>query len=132
MNLVSRPTSIFPALLVALSATACADDYFPPPDSAGGWRTLTDAAQMREKAGIDLAQLDRAFDFTQRCSQNGGLLVVRRGYLVFEKYFGRASRNANPDMASTGKAYTSIACGIMLNEFRDKRSEEHTSELQSR
>ena len=48
------------------------------------------------------------------------LLVVRRGYLVFEKYFGRASRNANPDMASTGKAYTSIACGVMLGEFRDK------------
>ncbi len=23
-------------------------------------------------------------------------------------------------MASTGKAYTSIACGIMLNEFKDK------------
>ena len=37
-----------------------------------------------------------------------------------EKYFGRASRNANPDMASTGKAYTSIACGIMLKEFRGK------------
>ena len=26
----------------------------------------------------------------------------------------------DPDMASTGKAFTSIACGIMLNEFRDK------------
>src|SRR6185295_18096517 len=28
--------------------------------------------------------------------------------------------NANPDMASTGKAYTSIACGIMLSEFKEK------------
>ena len=45
---------------------------------------------------------------------------MRHGYLVFEKYFGRAHRNANPDMASTGKAYTSIACGIMLHEFHDK------------
>ncbi len=67
-----------------------------------------------------LTRLEQAFDFTQRCSQNGGLLVVRHGYLVFEKYFGRAHRNANPDMASTGKAYTSIACGIMLQEFHDK------------
>jgi CubicO group peptidase (beta-lactamase class C family) len=49
-----------------------------------------------------------------------GLLVVRHGYLVMEKYAGRAARNANPDMASTGKAYTSIACGIMLKEFHDK------------
>lgn len=105
---------LLPALLQAKPA-----DYFPPPDSKGGWRTLKDAGEVRKQAGMDLPQLERAFDFTQRCSQNGGLLVVRRGYLVFEKYFGRAHRNANPDMASTGKAYTSIACGIMLQEKRD-------------
>lgn len=91
--------------------------YFPPPDSAGGWRTTKDAAQTRKLAGMDSARLEQAFDFTQRCTQNGGLLVVRHGYLVLEKYFGRAQRHVNPDMASTGKAYTSIACGIMLQEF---------------
>jgi CubicO group peptidase (beta-lactamase class C family) len=48
------------------------------------------------------------------------LLVVRHGYLAYEKYFGRALRDSNPDMASTGKAVTSIACGIMLKEFHDK------------
>src|SRR6185436_5672658 len=71
-----------------------AADYFPPPDSEGGWRTLKDAAQIRESAGMDLRRLEQAFDFTQRCTQNGGLLIVRHGYLVFEKYFGRAHRNA--------------------------------------
>jgi CubicO group peptidase (beta-lactamase class C family) len=75
---------------------------------------------MRDVAGIDAPRLEQAWAFTQRCTQNGGLLVVRNGWLVFEKYFGRASRGANPDMASTGKAYTSIACGIMLQEFREK------------
>jgi CubicO group peptidase (beta-lactamase class C family) len=120
--MTSRSHSFAPlfALLLPLVASGRAADYFPPPDSQGGWRTVTDAVEMREKAGMDLPKLEQAFDFTQRCSQNGGLLVVRRGYLVFERYFGRASRNANPDMASTGKAYTSIACGIMLREFRDK------------
>lgn len=97
-----------------------AADYFPPPDSEGGWRTAAGAAEIRSKAGMDVAKLDQAFEFTSRCSQNGGLLVVRNGWLVYEKYFGRAHRNANPDMASTGKAYTSIACGIMLKEFHDK------------
>lgn len=104
--------------LPCLSAAKTAA-YFPPPDSKGGWRTLKDAASIRKLAGMDLSRLDRAYDFTQRCSQNGGLLVVRRGYLVYEKYYGRAHRNANPDMASTGKAFTSIACGIMLQEKRD-------------
>src|ERR1043166_949340 len=108
------------ALLLVGSFAIHAADYFPPPDSAGGWRTATNAAQARESAAMDLPRLEQAWEFTQRCTQNAGLLVVRNGWLVFEKYVGRASRNANPDMASTGKAYTSIACGIMLHEFRDK------------
>ncbi|MDB6033740.1 MAG: serine hydrolase [Verrucomicrobiales bacterium] len=97
-----------------------AADYFPPPDSAGGWRTLKDPKEIRTLAGMDLKRLDQAYDLTERSTQNGGLVVVRHGYLVYEKYFGRAHRNANPDMASTGKAYTSIACGIMLQEFHEK------------
>lgn len=105
------------ALVVSPALSA---DYFPPPDSRGGWRTLKDAASIRRVAGMDLDRLERAFEFTRRCTQNGGLLVVRHGYLVFENYFGLAHRNANPDMASTGKAFTSIACGIMLREFREK------------
>jgi len=120
-------SKFFPVKLLLLTVTlaltsnvARGADYFPPPDSEGGWRTLKDAKEIREKAGMDLPKLEQAFDFTQRCSQNGGLLVVRHGYLVYEGYFGRAHRNANPDMASTGKAYTSIACGIMLKEFHDK------------
>lgn len=112
------------AAILALALTAVrmarGADNFPPPDTAGGWRTLKDAEQIRTQAGMDLTRLDQAFEMTQRGTQNGGLLVVRHGFLVFEKYFGRAHRNANPDMASTGKAYTSIACGIMLQEFRDK------------
>ncbi|MES2706418.1 MAG: serine hydrolase [Verrucomicrobiota bacterium] len=99
---------------------ADAGAYFPPPDSEGGWRTLTDPARIRQLAGMDAERLERAWQLTERGTRNGGLLVVRRGYLVLEKYFGRASRNANPDMASTGKAFTSIACGVMLREFQDK------------
>lgn len=108
------------AALLFLTATARADTYFPPPDNEGGWRTLTDAREIRAKTGLDFSRLEDAYNICERSTQNGGLLVVRHGWLVFEKYFGRASCNANPDMASTGKAYTSIACGIMLKEFKDK------------
>jgi CubicO group peptidase (beta-lactamase class C family) len=95
-------------------------EYFPPPDTAGGWRSATNETDIRKVAQIQRSKLSQAWDFTQRCSQNGGLLVLRNGWLVFEDYFGRASRNTNPDMASTGKAFTSIACGIMLQEFRSR------------
>src|SRR5262249_34966636 len=94
--------------------------YYPPSDAEGGWRTLEDASAIRKHAGMDKTRLDRAWEFTQRCSANEGLCVVRRGFLVLERYAGRAQRNVNPDMASTGKAFTSIACGIMLKEFHDR------------
>lgn len=94
--------------------------YFPPPDAQGGWRTLSGPAQVRRIAEIDLHRLDQAFSYTQQTSQHGGLLVVRHGYLVYERYFGKGNREAHPDMASIGKAYTSIAWGIVLNEKRDQ------------
>jgi hypothetical protein len=108
------------ARAAAICAPSFAADYFPPPDSDGGWRALKTAQEIRQKAGMDLSTLDAAYTVTERSTGNGGLLVLRHGYLVYEKYFGRASRNCNPDMASTGKAFTSIACGVMLHEFHDK------------
>ena len=108
------------AFVLALALPLRAADYFPPPDSEGGWRSAKGAAEVREKAGLDLPWLERAYQVCERGTPNGGLLVVRHGWLAFERYFGRASREANPDTASTGKAFTSIACGIMLHEFRAK------------
>lgn len=107
-------------ILTIQSASAAPEPYFPPPDSAGGWREAKTAADVRSLAGMDLTKLEPAFEITQRSTGHGGLLVVHNGYLCFERYFGRASRNVNPDMASTGKAFTSIACGIMLEEFKTK------------
>ena len=94
--------------------------YYPPPDAAGGWRTVAGAAKVRKVAGMDVSRLDQAFEYAQRSSQHGGLLVVRHGYLVYERYYGRGNRMANPSMASVGKAYTSIACGIMIHDEHEK------------
>lgn len=112
--------SLTTLLVCSTASLFAADAYFPPPDSEGGWRAAVTAQEVRELAGMDLHKLEPAYEITQRSTGNGGLLVVHHGYLCFERYFGRASRNANPDMASTGKAFTSIACGIMLQEFKVK------------
>jgi len=99
-------------------ATVCAwaADYFPPPDAQGGWRTLQDPAKIQQVTGLDLSKLDAAFHYVQQTSQHGGLLVVRHGHLVYERYFGRGHREALPELASCGKAFTSVAVGIMLRE----------------
>ena len=110
---------LFSLLLLPLALRAAT--YFPPSDAQGGWRTPKDAAEARALAGIDLERLELAARAAERSNaDNGGLLVVRKGYLVLERYYGKAHRNANPDMASTGKAFTSIACGVMLQEFKSK------------
>lgn len=91
-------------------------DYFPPPDSAGGWRTLTQDSEIKEITGIDRAKVDEAFDFIRTTTKNGGLLVVRHGYLVYEKYFGKGQRDATPNLGSCGKSFTSISVGILMKE----------------
>src|SRR4051794_39236490 len=107
------------SLTLCLGAGLClaaGGDYFPPADKDGGWRTLPDAAKIRSVAGMELSRLDQAFEFEKETSQHGGLVVVRHGYLVYEKYFGNGNREAHPDMASIGKAFTSVSVGIMLAE----------------
>src|ERR1041384_2611229 len=113
-----KPLSL--ALLLAAGVALAQNAYFPPADKGGGWGTLPDPAQTRKVAGMDLSRLDQAFEFEKETSQHGGLLVVRHGYLVYEKYFGKGNREAHPDMASIGKAFTSVSCGILLHEKRDQ------------
>src|SRR3954452_14306131 len=115
---MSRTLRLLPLFALCLSVRG--QEYFPAPDSTGGWRTLKDAGQIRKTAGMDLQKLDWAFDYASRSSQHGGLLVARHGYLVYERYYGKGNREALPAMASVGKAYASIACGIMLHEKKDQ------------
>lgn len=94
-------------------------EYFPLPDSIGGWRILTDNEKIKQVTGIDKAKLDQAFDFVRSTTNNGGLLVVRHGWLVYENYFGKGQREATPNLASCGKSFTSIAVGILMSERPD-------------
>ena len=110
----------FTLLSVAAAAQKPGPDYFPAPDTAGGWRTMEDPAKALKVAGIDLKRLDQAFDYAQRTSQHGGLLVVRHGWLVYEKYYGKGHRDATPSAASVGKTYTTVSAGIMLNKNKDR------------
>ena len=103
----------FTLLLLLPLALSHAADYFPKPDAKGGWRT------SKNPTSIDKKKLDETFDYVQKTSQHGGLLVVHHGTLVYERYFGRGNREALPELASCGKAFTSMAVGILLKEKAD-------------
>jgi CubicO group peptidase (beta-lactamase class C family) len=113
MGLLTRRSIVFSALSSTLSGDAA---YFPPPDAQGGWRRLQAPSEVRKIAGIDVTGLDKAFEYAKTTTKHGGLLVVRRGSLVYEKYFGKGHREATPALASCGKSFTSISVGILLRE----------------
>ncbi|MGH9627174.1 MAG: serine hydrolase domain-containing protein, partial [Bryobacteraceae bacterium] len=112
---ISRRAVLFGALASSISAEAA---YYPPPDSRGGWRRLEAAAEIRKAAGLNPEGLDRAFEYAKTTTKHGGLLVVRRGTLVYERYFGRGNPEATPALASCGKSFTSVSVGILLQEQR--------------
>lgn len=85
--------------------------YFPKPDSDGGWRTCDPS-----DVGMDATALDEAFEFVQGSTKNGGLVIVKDGHLIYEKYFGKGHREWAPNSGSCGKSFTSIAMGILLGE----------------
>jgi len=104
-------------------------DYFPPPESRGGWRTLLpetgepDAEQkrkIREVAGVDWDKLADAWKHNLRAEGPSMLLVIRRGYIVGEWYdqgwLDQWGRNKAPGFYSTTKAYISTAFGLLLEE----------------
>jgi CubicO group peptidase (beta-lactamase class C family) len=93
--------------MTAACLLAFALAYFPPSDSAGGWRTRLSGA------------FDPVFDYVQGTTKHGGLLVVHKGWLVYERYFGMGHRDATPNLASCGKSFTSVAVGILVHERPD-------------
>ena len=97
-----------------LTAQAAGETYFPPPDSQGGWRKATDMPGGPAALGIDTHKLDEAFEVAQQSTKNGGLVVVRRGWLAYERYFGKGHREATCNLASCGKSVTSVAVGILM------------------
>jgi CubicO group peptidase (beta-lactamase class C family) len=96
-----------PPVYAYLKHVSTPDDYFPPPDSDGGWRARPDS------------RFDAAFDHVRRSTRNGGLLVLHNGWLVYERYFGLGHRDATPNLASLGKSFSSAACGILLAQRPD-------------
>jgi CubicO group peptidase (beta-lactamase class C family) len=110
---------VLPALHAEQPALA---DYFPPPESKGGWRSLlpekdapnTEQKQaIRDKAGVDWDKLEEAWKFNAAAGGATGLLVIRRGHVVGE-WYQKCDLATAFNIYSSSKAYTSTAYGLLL------------------
>lgn len=93
-------------------------DYFPPPESKGGWRSALPAkgppdAAALDKLGIDAAKLAEAWEYNAMAEGATGLLVIRHGQIVGEWYRG-CDPTTKFNIYSSSKAYTSLAFGLLL------------------
>jgi CubicO group peptidase (beta-lactamase class C family) len=83
-------------------------EYWP----TDGWRSSTP-----EKQGMDSAKLLIANEFIQnRLPDAFSLLVVKNGYLVFEKYYSWGSSEKYAVVHSVTKSVTSALIGIALDK----------------
>ncbi len=104
------------------------EDYFPPPETEGGW-----CVTEPEKLGVDAVRLKRVVNYhknhTVTRSYGGALVVIYRGHMVAESYvtgehggprsWGRETCN---DVKSSTKSIFGTAVGAFLNEYKGKVS----------
>lgn len=101
------------------------DGYFPPPESAGGWRALVgpdlepaagEKADIRRLAGVDWDRLLEAYLYSRGLSADTSLLVIRNGWVAGE--WGPR----NPFyLASVSKSLTGLAALRLVHLSRDMR-----------
>jgi CubicO group peptidase (beta-lactamase class C family) len=107
--------------ILCISGTGAAAEkaetaYFPPPERRGGWRSVTDADEIRRFAGMDAEKLGEAWEYIKGLDDNSSLLVVRHGWLCYEKYQGAVTPTSNRDMHSCGKTFTGAGIAILMRE----------------
>lgn len=99
-----------------------AETYYPPPESADGWRRCRNDDEIRKKAGMDPQRLNLiAQAQAQIYSGPWAIAIVRNGYLVREWFGVPAMPETTFDVWSCTKSATGIAFGMMFEDSRDHK-----------
>lgn len=95
------------------SRPSSAPDYFPPPESQGGWRKLDDPGEIHRTAGVDP---DKLAALKQWLLDSDGrtfaAVIIRRGYVVLEVERGNSAKTDSRRVASVSKAICATVLAI--------------------
>lgn len=104
------------ALLMVATSTGCG----PSPEelAAVDYTPLADGDLRRstpEEQGLDPLLLARAYHAAEKLETLYGLLVIKNGYLIAEKYFNEGGIDQVSGRQSSTKSFTSALVGIALD-----------------
>jgi CubicO group peptidase (beta-lactamase class C family) len=100
-------------LLLLDARGALAADYFPPPESQGGWRTLAKPDDLRRLGGVDPDKLNALADWLRRSDKRDfAAVVIRHGYVVLEVERGNSAKTDARRVASVSKAVCATVLAI--------------------
>jgi len=94
-------------------------DYFPPPESQGGWRVLAAPEAIRRDAGMDPAKLDELRQWLLDSDDRPfAAVVICRGHLVLEVERGNSAASDTRRVASVSKAVCATVLAIASEQSR--------------
>ena len=89
------------------------NDYFPLPESQGGWRKLDEPSDIRQIAGMDPAKLNELREWLLDSDRRDfAAVVIRRGYIVLEVERGNSAKTDSRRVASVSKAVCATVLAI--------------------
>ena len=112
--------------LTALRRTAeqmAVADYFPPPESQGGWRKLEQPDDIRQRAGLNPAKLDQLREWLLQSDQRTfAAVLIRHGYIALEVERGNSAKTDARRVASVSKAVCATVLAIASEQSRAGRT----------
>jgi len=107
---------------VSESAVLAWTNYFPPPESKGGWRRLDAPQDIRRLAGMDPAKLDDLRRWLlQSDSRPFAAVVIRHGFVVLEVERDHSSVTNTRNVKSCAKAICATVLAIASEESQQGR-----------
>jgi len=96
-----------------LECLGTAADYFPPPESKGGWRKLEAASDLEKVGGMNPRKLEELREWLLRSDdRNFAAVIVRHGYIVLEVERGNSAKTDSRRVASVSKAICATVLAV--------------------
>lgn len=107
----------------AKAPNAKTQEYFPPPESQGGWRKLETLDDIRRLAGMDPAKLDELREWLLKSDDRSfAAVVIRHGHIALEVERGNSAKTDSRRVASVSKAICATVLAIASEQSRQGRT----------